>query len=112
MIPFFQPSIIPFCSVRLRAKRKTYPKGGPLIHLAPHGNISERVRDDLLGDRKPQTGTHGFGAEHKIENLGEMLFGDPFSVILYDDENILLRCTREEIDHPSFRDGLNAVDEE
>ena len=41
-----------------------------------------------------------------------MLSGDPLSVIPCDDENILLRCPGEEMDLPSFRDGLNAVDEE
>ena len=41
-----------------------------------------------------------------------MFLGDPHPVILDDDEDILLGAPGEEMDFPSFRDRLNAVDEE
>ena len=48
------------------------------------------VGDDLFRRGEPQSGSRRFCAEHEIEDLRQMFFRYTHSVILDDDEDILL----------------------
>ena len=106
-IPLFHADLI-----RLLPERNSYFKGGSFTDLALDRNLTMMIGNDLFCNRKPQPGPRGLGAEHEIKDFGEMIFGDAQSVILNDEEDILLRSPGEKMYFSSFRNRLNTIDEE